>query len=265
MARRKQGKGARVRSIPVHCVVCGNEFLTFPHLAPRAKVCTLSSHQCKSHKIVYPSGAERTHRCGENCCRSKHMKAYQKQFWSGLLGHEKVFENQEELDLLLANISKVKNKQCAMAIQFMVFAGVRVGETLLVRYGDLFLDASIPHVMVPTLKKPGHPKRRIDLPARYTKKLGRWVGKGLPTAFVFTVSKRSILRHWKELQEKVGASLVRTSHALRHTHFTRLAEQGVDPRYSQSRAGWSSLKMYEIYAHITKRMRESASDKLPDL
>ncbi|MCL6633526.1 MAG: tyrosine-type recombinase/integrase [Alicyclobacillus herbarius] len=54
-----------------------------------------------------------------------------------------------------------------------------------------------------------------------------------------------------------------TFHDLRHTHASWLLESGVDLKTVSQRLGPSSITVTaDIYAHVTRRMQQSAVEKL---
>lgn len=56
-----------------------------------------------------------------------------------------------------------------------------------------------------------------------------------------------------------------TPHSLRHTHTTRLIEAGVSAKVIQERLGHASINTtLGIYAHVTKEMKQLASNELDD-
>ena len=55
-------------------------------------------------------------------------------------------------------------------------------------------------------------------------------------------------------------------HNLRHTHATKLLENGLNPRYVQERLGHSKLEFtLRLYTHVTQSMDESAAKIMDDL
>lgn len=150
-----------------------------------------------------------------------------------------------------------------MCIRLIAAGGLRVAEAIDIDVVDCVLDASVPHVMVPTFKREGHPKRRVDLPISFASDFRKFLGKRR-TGKVFDFTKRTIQNWWRKLQKLARCRIHRGIHSLRHTHLTRLAEMGADPRYSQQRAGWTSLEMYKVYAHVTDSMRKKMASKLPE-
>ena len=246
------------------CVICGKRFTRAKNIAPKAKVCTPFSHICQGKTVKLPSGKEKYVPCSSNCCRSQYKRGQSSQFMDGVLEKGKYFDDQGELRKVLGFLDKAP-KPIAMVIRFIASCGLRVKEPTLVRVGDCFLDDQIPHILVSTLKRKGHPKRRVDIETGFSKDLKKYLEElgRTPQEPVFDVAIRTVQWWWRKIQVMAGMKTIRSIHSLRHTHMTRLAEGGYDPKYTQQRAGWSSLEMYKVYAHVSDQMRKAAAAKLP--
>jgi integrase len=54
-----------------------------------------------------------------------------------------------------------------------------------------------------------------------------------------------------------------TFHGLRHTHFTNLLREGVDPKIASDRAGHSSVSItLDIYSHAVPGLQEDAAARI---
>lgn len=246
------------------CVICGATFSRPKNIAKRAKVCTTKDHTCKGRSVRVPGRRDKYIVCDENCCLSQYKTGQTKQFMEGTLEKKKYFEDQEELIRILKFLNRAR-RDIALAIRLAASCGLRIGEIRLIRKEDVSLDEEPPVIYCPTLKRKGRPKRSIDLEAGITKDLRKYLEETEleSSASVFPIPKRT-LQHWFEkIQKLAGCKIIRPFHALRHTHNTRLAEIGADPRYTQQRAGWASLEMYKVYAHMTDAMRKKIASKLP--
>lgn len=248
------------------CVICGARFFRAKNVAVKAKVCTPNSHVCQGARKNMPNGKEKYLSCGENCCRSQYKRGQSSQFMDGVLERTKYFDNAEELIRIFTFLEDAK-PDIRMAIRLIGACGLRVSESALIRVGDCFLDDSVPHILASTLKRKGHPKRRVDLEPAFAAEFRAYVeslkkGQNQP---VFEVPIRTLQENFKRMQVKAGCKVIRSIHSLRHTHVTRLSEAGYDPKYIQQRAGWSSIEMYKIYAHVADHTRKDLASKLPKM
>lgn len=246
------------------CVICGATFSRPKNIAKRAKVCTTKDHACKGDSVKVPGRKDKYIACIENCCLSQYKAGQSKQFMEGTLEKRKYFEEQGELLKALKFLDRAR-RDVALAIRLAASCGLRVGEIGLIRKEDFSLDDEAPVIYCPTLKRKGRPKRTIDLEAGIAEDLKKYIEETdlEDSSPVFPIPKRT-LQHWFEkIQKLAGCKTIRPFHSLRHTHNTRLAEMGTDPRYTQQRAGWATLEMYKVYAHMTDAMRKKIASKLP--
>lgn len=65
------------------------------------------------------------------------------------------------------------------------------------------------------------------------------------------MSDQSIRRMINRYAKKAGIGLHITPHMFRHTFATSLLEEDVDIRYIQEMLGHSSIRVTEIYTHVT--------------
>ena len=263
-----QRKNPRPAETNAVCVECKKPSLSPANTMKRAKVCTPKSHACKSYIQESPTGKKRTFPCTEDCCRSRHRAGATSQFLSGVLDKDKWFENPAELIRVLKKVAEIKDPY-RIGILLIAETGMRVGEALILKVSDFDHDTDPPHIMVATLTRKGHPHRRVDLRPVFAGLIAKYLAKreegAKGTDPLIPCSKRSLQGWWTKCQADAGTRPLRGIHALRHTHFSRLAEIGVDPVYAQRRAGWASLSMYAVYAHISDRTRKGVAKKLPKL
>jgi integrase len=240
-------------TIEARCTICGKTYLRHAHVpASRAKTCVPASHRCK--KGV----------CKKNgCCLYLRRRAYHAQVAMGQLERDK-YLTQEELTAVFKHLPKLE-EMYRLGIRFIAGTGIRVGELVWITAADLVLESDPPYIMVPTLKRVGRPKRRVDLEEGLAASLKALVRDEElePHHKLFDASKASFQRAWKRLQIAAKSTPIRGIHALRHSHFTRLAELKVPAEYAQKRAGWSSMAMYQVYVHLTETTRQEIAPKLP--
>lgn len=261
-----QRKNLKQTSPTSICVICEKEFVSPANTRKRAKVCTQKSHVCKPYSQKTASGKKRTVPCSEDCCRSRHRAGAASQFLSGVLEKDKWFENPQELEKIMKTVATAPEPY-RIGIQLIAETGMRVGEAMVAKVSDFDTTTNPPHIMVTTLKRKGHPRRRVDLRPVFAARLEKYLAarKDKNQPLIVPCSKRSIQAWWKKCQEQAGIRPIRGIHSLRHTHFSRLAEMKVDPVYAQRRAGWSSLSMYAVYAHVSDLTRRSNAKKLPKM
>lgn len=183
---------------------------------------------------------------------------------AGNLEKNKWFEDQGELLKVFQKVDKAPEPY-RTAIFFTAETGARIGEVMTIRVSDLSLGSETPHVMVPTFKRKGHPRRRVDLRPEFAKQLAKFVKERKlgDDDVLFQCCKRQVQYHWTQAQRRAGATTIRGIHSLRHTHFSRLAALKVEPRVAQDRAGWSSLNMYSVYTHVSGQQRSDLVKMLP--
>ncbi|SCM82301.1 Integrase family protein [uncultured Sporomusa sp.] len=70
------------------------------------------------------------------------------------------------------------------------------------------------------------------------------------------LSRKAIQKLFKLCSKKSGVEF--TSHTLRHTHFTELAEFGYDEAFIKERGGWAKIDSASIYLHPSTESQRSA-------
>jgi integrase len=165
--------------------------------------------------------------------------------------------------------------------------GLRLGELLGLRWGDVDLPSATLHVRralvegrrgEPTFAEPktSRSRRRIDLPCFAVAALERHRAKlrvaVLPTALVFATWDGRPLRRpnlhrrsWKPLLKRAGLPPI-PFHALRHTAATMALAAGVNPKVVQERLGHSSIALtLDTYSHAIPTLGKDAADRLDAL
>lgn len=154
-----------------------------------------------------------------------------------------------------------------LAVALMVATGVRVNESVSIRYQDI----NLPGRTLRLLGK-GRRERQVFLP-------NDWIA-GLTSAYIEARSSLGV-EHSRLLfnlrfepltppamrsrlakaARSAGLETHVTPHMLRHTAATQLIEAGVDIRYIQRLLGHASLSTTEIYTHVSDRaLRRVVSD-----
>lgn len=146
------------------------------------------------------------------------------------------------------------------AFALMVYAGLRRGEVLALRRGDIDLEAGVLHVHRQRLRVAGvlvtaPPKSAAsvrDVPilpelAEVLRRLPLMV----PNALIVPCSPETLARRWRRAQERCGIAAPYRLHDLRHTYATRLVAAGINPRVLQYMIGHASLELtMQTYTHI---------------
>lgn len=169
-----------------------------------------------------------------------------------------------------------------------VATGIRLGELLGLRWGDIDLEAAAVQVRRAAVEgrrggdvtfaepKTSRSRRQVDLSAftiaalrRHRDRLG---ATPHPSLLVFTSAeglpiRRSNLhrRSWKPLLLRAGLPDFRF-HALRHTAATLALEAGVHPKIVQERLGHSSIALtLDTYSHAVPTLGRDAAERLDAL
>lgn len=162
-----------------------------------------------------------------------------------------VFSQGEVKNLLMG----IKNEKHRLMLSIVYGAGLRVGEIVSLKVGDLGFDNGLIF-----LKKAKGGKDRVTLlPFKISDRLKRWV-KGMGARdFVFEsnrggkLSVRSVQKVFEQAVERVGIQKKTGIHSLRHSFATHLLEMGTDIRFIQELLGHKDIKTTQVYTKVTKR------------
>ena len=182
----------------------------------------------------------------------------------------------EELDAVLEAVSPFY----ALVIRFQVLTGLRIGETIALDDDDVTADNILvtktfdTRNKIITTPKTEDSNRlvsvQLELQAviaeiRKTSKVNRLRSGSRTKRFIVgtfgdPLSYDKFNRVFAETTQKViGRRL--TTHALRHTHVSMLAENGIPLEVITRRIGHSDSKITkEIYLHITSKLRKHDAD-----
>lgn len=178
-------------------------------------------------------------------------------------------------------------------VRLAVLTGMRRGELLGLRWGDVDLDAAVLHVQQSAQRITGQgmifrqPKTRLSrrsialspvavaLVRQHRRRQAEtrllagsaYEDQGL----VFTsglgspVEPGNLLRGWSKIVAVAGAPHVRF-HDLRHAHATLLLRQGVHPKIVSERLGHASIAItLDTYSHVVPGLQEAAAAQLDAL
>jgi integrase/recombinase XerD len=147
-------------------------------------------------------------------------------------------------------------------------AGLRIGEVVRLKVGDIDTDRGLIHIR--------QGKRRKD---RYTilsraalEALRGYAREYRPVDWLFSgarpgthLNERSVQKMFQQAYRRAGVEKKATVHTLRHSFATHLLESGTDLRYIQELLGHMSPKTTEIYTHVTNRELSHIKSPLDDM
>lgn len=147
------------------------------------------------------------------------------------------------------------------AFALVAFAGLRRGEVLGLRRGDIDFSTGMIHVERQRLRVAGRlvtcpPKsaagdRFVPIAPELLPILHELTRSMLPCAPLFSCAPETLNHQWQRLQKRAAIREPYRLHDLRHTCITRLVLAGAIPRVVQYIAGHSSLEMtMAIYTHV---------------
>ncbi len=179
-----------------------------------------------------------------------------------------------ECDVFLAKAAQLCNRTQQMILKSMLFAGLRLGEALAMRRGNLDL-VNLTYLVTESFKRrqfrtPKSDKERlVDLPTfwceelhgylAYLKKNSLRNGRGGQVDLLFEdpkekggpwpYSQRKVQYQMKKICASAGLR-IRNPHDLRHTYATRLLMAHQSPAYVQKQLGHHSISMtVDTYGH----------------
>jgi site-specific recombinase XerD len=159
----------------------------------------------------------------------------------------------EECAAIFTSIDNPKHK---LALMIAYGAGLRVGEVVTLKWGDILMAEQKIHVKNGKGKK----DRMVMLPYSVLVMLENYRALYPGNDYVFGgqfagvhYSKGSVQKVMAAALEKSGLSKKGSVHNLRHSFATHLIESGTDIRYIQELLGHSSIKTTMIYTHVTNK------------
>ena len=170
----------------------------------------------------------------------------------------------QEIEAILSNIINIKHRTM---ILLLYSAGLRSGELLFLRWGDINLIDNRVHI-----KGGKGRKDRCTLLSQKVKTLLIDYRKAYGSKeYVFEgqyggpYSYRSLQQVFRRALKDAGITAPYTLHCLRHSFATHLLEAGTDLRYIQQLLGHNSSKTTEIYTYVSSQALEkivSPADQL---
>lgn len=166
--------------------------------------------------------------------------------------------------------SALERSRNLLIVGLMLFAGLRRGEVVRLRYGDINLDQGVIHIVKGKGRNGGKdrpaymPPQLRQLARAYLVERQR-AGWTNPALF-FGASRQAplgptgVARLFQRISRESGVWV--HPHALRHSFVTLCALQGVPSRVIQTLAGHASLGMVEHYSHIVSREAQDAAERI---
>lgn len=194
-----------------------------------------------------------------NALRFLYVELYRMPFTIGSIPRpqkEKKLPNvlsQEESLKILSHVDNLKHKTLLMLIYSV---GLRVGESVRLKIGDIDGQRKMIHIR----GAKGRKDRYTLLSEAALEALRQYYREYKPKEYLFEgqgsrthLSERSIQNVFRRAVKKAGIRKPITVHGLRHSFATHLLESGVDLRYIQELLGHNSSKTTEIYTHVSKK------------
>ena len=173
--------------------------------------------------------------------------------------------SREEVAQMLEHVSNGKHKALVMVIYS---AGLRVGEAVRLRVGDIDSNRRTIHVR----GGKGQKDRYTLLADRTLEMLRAYYREESPSTWLFPGPRPDRHLTIRSVQKVVAAACRKakirkhvTVHTLRHSFATHLLESGVSLRHIQELLGHKSPKTTEIYTHVSSSELRRIRSPLDDL
>jgi integrase/recombinase XerD len=195
-----------------------------------------------------------------NALRFLYIELYKRPFVIGSLPRPRkpmklpVTLSQQEVLRILNAIGNEKHK---VILTLIYSAGLRVGEAVRLKVGDIDSERGLIHVR----HAKGMKDRFTILSEVLLPMLRDYYKQYRPEEYLFEggpgrshIAERSVQNVFARAVKEAGISKDVSVHSLRHSFATHLLEGGTDLRYIQELLGHSSSKTTEIYTHVSKRV-----------
>lgn len=161
--------------------------------------------------------------------------------------------SRQELSRFLAAVANPKHR-ALLAVAYS--AGLRVGEVVRLRAGDLDRERGVLHVR----GGKGRKDRSTLLSGTALALVDAYLAGAESSPWIFPgarpdrhITSRTVQKFTAAAARKAGLSKPVTPHVLRHSFATHLMERGTDVRLIQELLGHSSVRTTEIYTHVSQR------------
>lgn len=153
-------------------------------------------------------------------------------------------------------LSQPKNEKHKTMLALIYSSGLRVGEVVRLKAGDIDSDRMLLRVK----QGKGRKDRYTLLSENCLKQVRRYYKLYKPEDWLFPGAKegshlteRTVQRVFKQACKKANINKDVSVHSLRHSFATHLLEHGTDLRYIQKLLGHKSSTTTEVYTHVSKR------------
>lgn len=185
-------------------------------------------------------------------------------YWIERPRKEKKLPNVISEESVLKMLSTIDNLKHLCVVALLYSSGLRRGEVIRIRKGDIDLDRRQIRVRGAKGKKDRVTllsKQMVGLLMQYVEeyKPQYWLFEG---AIRGKYSPTSVANIVKKAAEKAGIAQRVTPHTLRHSFATHLLEHGTDTRYIQELLGHYSLQTTSIYTHVATKNFEKIESPL---
>lgn len=194
-----------------------------------------------------------------NALRFLYVELYKMPFAIGSIPRPK---NPKQLPTVLSQpevlriFDSVENLKHRAILMLIYSAGLRVGESVRLKIGDIDSSRKLIHLR----SAKGRKDRYTLLSDMALKTLRQYYKAYKPREYLFEgsegrrhLSERSVQHVFERAVRKAGIQKPVSVHSLRHSFATHLLENGTDLRYIQEILGHSSSKTTERYTHVSKR------------
>lgn len=184
------------------------------------------------------------------------------------LEENKKYLTSDEIDKLL-EYAKDTDSECYDAVKFLLSTGLRIGELAGLTFEDVDFDNKRLRINkqrgldgVISTPKTKNSRRTIDLTDKSVQLL-RERQENNDTYIFSKAIRRKLIDLTVKASDELGFKC--TTHMLRHTHVSILAELGVDIKSIMERLGHKDMKTtLNIYTHVTENMKNMTIEKLND-
>lgn len=172
--------------------------------------------------------------------------------------------SKEEMQKILGRVKNLKHKTM---LSLIYSAGLRAGELLRLKIGDIDSGRMLIHIRMAKGKK----DRYVGLSEKILKMLREYWKEYKPKEYLFEgqgggiYTVRSLEQVLRKAVEGCGIRKHIVLHTLRHSYATHLLEAGTDIRYIQALLGHNSPKTTMIYTHVSKSKLSLIRNPLDDL
>jgi site-specific recombinase XerD len=162
-------------------------------------------------------------------------------------------------------LKAVGNRKHRLMLTTIYAAGLRLGEAIKLRVGDIDSDRMVLHIH----QAKGHKDRLVPLSPRLLEQLREYWLAYRPRSFVFPGATIDTSLHPTAVQKAFQRALLVASirkpasvHTLRHSYATHLLEAGTDLRTIQLWLGHASLNTTAVYLHVSVGAAEGGASPL---